>query len=260
MFVRFRRRLSALTIAAAVVACGGDSSTNPTSYPPATLNQALAELSIPALSAGGASFLGVDAAAPALDVTSCPYSATVQSFVCTPISESGLTVEQSFTLLTGAGAKQSAFDAATTDAVRANTTVDGTLVEQGTTLDLSGQQQLTLSGLVSGPHVLNGTSSITAAGTVVEESSTYPVDITVSTSIANLVLPVNETGSSQVWPSSGSITVDVNGSIGPVSVSQARTKIEFSGTSTVTVTVSGGGVSKSCKVDLAQEAPECVTG
>jgi hypothetical protein len=250
MFVRFRRHLSALTVAAAVVACGGDSSTRPTSYPPATLNHALAELSIPALAAGGTSFLGVDAAAPALDATKCPYSATVQSFVCTPISES-------VTLLTGAGGKQSAFDAATTDAVRANTTVDGTLVEQGTTLDVSGQQELTLSGLVSGPHVLDGTSSITAAGTVADESSTYPVNISVNTSIANLVLPVNETGSSQVWPSSGTITVDVSGSIGPVSVSQARTKIEFSGTSTVTVTVSGGGLSKTCQVDLTKAAPVC---
>jgi hypothetical protein len=257
MFVRFRRHLSALTVAAAVVACGGDSSTRPTSYPPATLNHALAELSIPALAAGGTSFLGVDAAAPALDATKCPYSATVQSFVCTPISESGLTIDQSFTLLTGAGGKQSAFDAATTDAVRANTTVDGTLVEQGTTLDVSGQQELTLSGLVSGPHVLDGTSSITAAGTVADESSTYPVNISVNTSIANLVLPVNEAGSSQVWPSSGTITVDVSGSIGPVSVSQARTKIEFSGTSTVTVTVSGGGLSKTCQVDLSQAAPAC---
>jgi hypothetical protein len=257
MFLRFRRHLSAFTIAAAVVACGGDSATGPTSYPPATLNQALAELSIPALSAGGASFLDVDAA-PSLDPTKCPYSATVQSFVCTPISESGITVNQSFTLLTSSGARQSDFDAASTDAVRANTTVAGTLVEQGTSLDLTGQQELTLSGLVSGPHVLNGSSTITAAGTVVDGTTTYPVDITVATSIANLVLPVNETGTSQVWPSSGTITVDVNGSIGPVSVSQARTVITFNGTSTVNVTVSGGGLSKSCKVDLTKAAPECV--
>src|SRR5678816_4478115 len=155
MFVRFRRHLFALTVAAAVVACGGDSSTRPTSYPPATLNQALAELSIPALAAGGPSFLGVDAATPALDPTNCPYSATVQSFVCTPISESGLTVNQSFTLLTGSGGKQSAFDAATTDAARPNTTGAGTLVGQGTTLDVTGEQELTQSGLDSGPHVLN---------------------------------------------------------------------------------------------------------
>ena len=258
MFLGFRRHLSALTIVAAVVACGGDSATAPTSYPPATLDQALAELSIPALAAGGSSFLDVGAASPTLDATKCAYSATVQSFVCTPISESGITINQSFTLLNGSGAKQSAFDAATTDAVRANTTVAGTLVEQGSSLNLTGQQELTLSGLVSGPHVLNGTSTFTAAGTIVDGTTTYPVNITVATSIANLVLPANDGGSSNVWPSSGSLTVDVNGSIGPVSVSQARTVITFSGTSTVNVTMSGGGVSKSCKVDLTKAAPECV--
>ena len=258
MFLRFRRRhLPSLALAAAV-ACGGDSATAPTSYPPATLDQALAELSIPALSAGDNSFVDLGAAAPSLDPTRCAYSATVQSFVCTPISESGITINPSFTLLTSSGAKQSAFDAATTDAVRANTTVAGTLVEQGTSLNLSGQQQITLSGLVSGPHVLNGTSTLTAAGTVVDGTTSYPVNITVATSIANLVLPAHESTSSQLWPSSGSVTVDVNGSIGPVSVSQARTIITFNGTSTVNVTMTGGGVSKSCKVDLTKAAPECV--
>ena len=255
MFLPFRR-LSVLVIAAAAVACGGDS-TGPTSYPPATLNQALAELSIPALAAGGPSFVDVGTGASSLDPAKCPYSATVQSFVCTPISESGITINQSFTLLSGTGAKQPAFDPTSTNAVRANTTVAGTLVEQGTSLNVNGQQELTLSGLVSGPHVLNGSSSITLAGTVTDQSSTYPVNITVATSIANLVLPANEAGTSQVWPSSGTITVDINGSIGPVSVSQARTVITFSGTSTVNVTVSGGGLSKSCKVDLAVAEPVC---
>jgi hypothetical protein len=103
--------------------------------------------------------------------------------------------------------------------------------------------------------VLNGTSTISLAGTVEDETSTYPVNITVSTTIANLVLPPNATA--QAWPSSGTITVDVNGSIGPVSVSQARTTITFSGTSTVDVTMTGGGLSQSCKVNLAVSEPVC---
>ena len=254
MLVRFRRQLSVLALAVVAGACGSDS-TGPTNYPPPTLDQALAELSIPALSAGGASFVDVGAGAPSLDPTSCPYSAAVQSFVCTPISESGVTVNQSFTLFNASGGKQGAFDPATTESVRANTTLGGTLVEQGTSLTVNGQQQLTLSGLVSGPHVLNGTSTISLAGTVEDETSTYPVNITVSTTIANLVLPPNATA--QAWPSSGTITVDVNGSIGPVSVSQARTTITFSGTSTVDVTMTGGGLSQSCKVNLAVSEPVC---
>ena len=255
MFVRFRRQLSVLALAAVAGACGSDS-TGPTNYPPATLDQALAELSIPALSAVGNSFAEVDAT-PSLDPANCPYSAAVQSFVCTPISESGVTINHSYTLLGASGAKQAAFDPASTDAVRANATVGGTLVEQGTTLTLNGQQEITLSGLVTGPHVLNGTSTISLAGTVEDETSTYPIDITVGTTIANVVLPPN--GTAQSWPSSGKITVDVDGSSGPVSLSQARITITFSGTSTVDVTMTGGGLSKSCKVDLAVEAPVCVT-
>ena len=249
-----RSSLAAIAFAAFATACGGDS-TGPANYPPATLDQALAELSIPALSAGGASFVDVGGGTPSLDPTSCPYNPAVQSFVCTPIAESGVTVNQSFTLLSASGAKQPAFDPASTNAVRANTTVGGTLVEQGTTLTVNGQQELTLSGLVSGPHVLNGTGTISLAGTVQDETSTYPVNITVTTTIANLVLPPDAT--SQTWPSSGTITVDVNGSIGPISVSQARTTIKFNGTSTVDVTVTGGGLSKSCKVDLTEKEPVC---
>jgi hypothetical protein len=242
-----------MVVASFAIACGGDS-TGPTNYPPATLDQALSELSIPALSAGGASFVDIQGA-PSLDPARCPFSPSVQSYVCTPISESGLTVNQSFTLLNGSGGKQSAFDPATTEAVRASTTIAGTLAEQGTTLTVDGEQQLTLSGLVSGPHVLNGTSTISLAGTVEDETSTYPVNITATTTVANLVLPPNATA--QAWPSSGTITVDVNGSIGPVSVSQARTTIKFDGTSTVEVTMTGGGLTKSCKVDLAVAEPVC---
>ena len=254
MFVWFRRRLPVLALAVAAGACGSDS-TGPTNYPPATLDQALSELSIPALSAGGSSFVDIGTGTASLDPTSCPYSATVQSFVCAPISESGITFNQSFTLLNASGGKQAAFDPATTAAVRTNATVGGTLVEQGTTLTVDGQQELTLSGLVSGPHVLDGAGTISLAGTVTDATSTYPVNITVSTAIASLVLPPN--ASEQAWPTSGKITVDVNGSIGPLTVSQARTTITFSGTSTVDVTMTGGGLTKSCKVNLAVAEPVC---
>jgi hypothetical protein len=256
MLVRFRRRLSVLALTIVAAACDGDS-TSPTNYPPATLDQALAELSIPALGATGPSLVGIDVGAPSLDPASCPYSATEQSFVCTPIFESGITIDRSFTLLNASGGKQSAFDPASTAAVRANTTVGGTFVEQGTSLTVDGEQEITLSGLVSGPHVLNGTSTISLAGMVADATSTYPIDITVGATIANLVLPENEAGSADIWPRSGKITVDVTGAIGPVTVSSTRTTITFSGTSTVDVTVSGGGLSDSCQVDLAVEEPVC---
>ena len=252
MAARFRRSVSAIVVAA-VVACGGDT-TGPASSPTPTLNQALSELSIPALAVGGLALAGIDGPAPSLDPSACPYSAAEQGFVCTPISRSGITIGQSFTLY-GASGLQSSFDPASTSSIHATTAINGNSVGQGTSLTVSGRQETTLGGLVSGPHLLNGWSAIRIVGTASDETSTYPVSVTVNTSITDLVLPTNANGV-QVWPSSGSITADINGTIGPLYVSQ-RTEITFSGTSTAYVGVSSGGGSKSCRVDLAVAQAVC---
>ena len=252
-----RLRTSVCVVALFVTAVACRDSTGPGSQAPATLDQALAELTIPALTAGvGLSVVGLTGPAPTLALATCPYSATVQSFVCTPISESGITLGQSFTLLSASGAKQSAFDPAATASIVVNATVGGTVVEQGASLTVNGQQELTLNGLVTGSHVLEGWSTIAITGTVTDETATYPVNFRVNTSIFNLVLPPNEAGSAQVWPSSGKITALVNGTFGPASVSQ-QTVIMFNGTSTVSVGVSSGLMSKTCKVDLAVAQPVC---
>ena len=248
---RFRNSVAAVAFTASA-ACGGDS-TGPSSSTK-TLNQALAELSIPALAVGGLSLVGIDGPAPSLDLSACPYSAADQGFVCTPISESGITIGQSFTLY-GASGLQSSFDASTSS-IHATTLINGSSVGQGTSLTVSGRQETTLGGLVSGPHLLNGWSAIRIGGTVSDETSTYPVSVTVSTSILDLVLPTNADGA-QVWPSSGSITGDISGTIGPVYLNQ-RTEITFTGGSTALVGVTGAaGGTKSCKVDLAVAQAVC---
>ena len=121
MLVRFRPGLFALVLAAAS-ACGSDSATAP-DVTPATLDQALAELSIPAIGSASGVFFDAGATAPALLASRCPYVAASQSFVCTPYSASGVTIDQAFTLRTASGATQSAFDAMTTAAVSVNTTI-----------------------------------------------------------------------------------------------------------------------------------------
>jgi hypothetical protein len=257
MFVRFRRQLSALALAVVAGACGSDSSTGPSvTTQPATLDQALAELTIPALSAAGAAFGDITPSAPALGTGRCPYVAAVQSFVCTPISASGVTVDQSFTLLSASGARQSAFDA-TTAAVRANTTMKGTVNDDGTNFTIDGQQELTLSGLVSGPHTLNGTSTTKLKGTIVDGTTSLPLDLTVGTTITNLVLPANATPGSSIWPASGSVVVQVSGSVSGFPTGTTKVTMTFTGGSTVNVTVTGPGVSQSCKVDLSKADPVC---
>src|SRR5215207_343641 len=251
----FRRHLCAIVLAAPAVACGGDS-TGPGSNEPATLSQALAELTIPALAVGGLSLVDIDTPAASLEPTTCPYSAELQSFVCAPISESGITIKQSFTLLSASGAKQSAYDPTTTASVKASTAVAGIFVKPGISLAVDGQQEITLSGLVSGPHVLDGWATDVITGTVEDGTATHPVSMRVNTSITDLVLPAHEAGSARVWPSSGRITGYVTGSVGPLPVSQ-QTVILFRGTSEATVSVSSGILSKICRVDLAVAQAVC---
>jgi hypothetical protein len=251
--LRIRAGLAALVLAVVAGACGSDSSTGPDSTP-ATLDQTLAELSLPALTAGGAAFVDVSDDVPGLLASRCPYSAAAQSFVCTPVSASGLTVNQSFTLLSSSGAKQSAFDAATTAGASAKTTISGNINESGTTLAVAGQQEITLSGLLGGTHSLNGSSTLTLKGNLSDGTSTFPVDLTIGSTIANVVLPANTTPGAVIWPLSGTITVQVSGSVGGLSIGTITDTISFTGTSTVNITSTGPGGTQTCKVDLATGA------
>ena len=257
---RIRSSVAAVALVVAVVAC--DDSTGPKSSP-VTLDQALAELSNPALASTGPTFVDIGDLTPSVDLPACPYSAESQKFVCPPVTKRGITLRQSFTLLTAQGVKQSTFDPTTTDSVRANTDVDGTLAEQGTNVRVYGGQEVTLTGLLSGPHVLDGFASIVVAGTVDDGTSTYPVNVRVNTSIDELVLPDDAAGSAPVWPTSGRMTVDVAAVSGATSPAflNGRTVIRFlNGTSIVDVTVtSGDGLAEAvgCTVDLAVSKPAC---
>ena len=259
MFARIRTSLSVLALAAIAGACGSDSSTGPSSNQSTTLDQALTELTNPALSAANSAFFNVDAAAPApaLLASRCPYVAASQSFVCTPFATNGVAINQSFTLLTASNATQAAFDAATTDAVRATTTVAGTVTQSGTSLAIDGQQELTLSGLISGPHTLNGTSTTKIKGTIFDGVQSFPLDATVTNTITNLVLPAKTPGTAQLWPSSGTIVVENTGTVGGFSSGTTRITMTFSGSSTVSVTVLGPGVLQSCKMDFSKSNPVC---
>lgn len=254
---RVRSYLSVIALAVVAGACGSDSSvTPPLTSQPVTLDQALTELSIPALSAAAESFGGVGAVAPALVPSRCAFEASSQSFVCTPIATNGLTINQSYTLFSASGARQPAFDKATTASVRANTAVAGTVLEGGTALTIDGQQELTLSGLLTGTHTLDGTSTTRITGNVASGSTQIPLTSTITTKITSLVLPATS-GDGQKWPTSGTIVVESSTALGPAAPAVTRLTLTFSGSSTVTVSIVGPGISQTCKVDLANKAPSC---
>ena len=71
-------------------------------------------------------------------------------------------------------------------------------------------------------------------------------------SIVNLVLPANTTPGAPIWPASGTVTVQASGTFAGVPTGTQRVTMIFLGSSTVDVTVTGSGISKSCKVDLSK--------
>jgi hypothetical protein len=250
--VRRPHAILALALATLAAACGSDSSTAPNSQS-VTLDQALSELSSPALSAAAASFDVGAPALPALASSRCAYQAATQSFACTPIVASGVTATQSFTLLDGSGAPQSAFDKATTSAVRANTTVAGTLLEGSEQLTIDGQQELTLSGLRTATHTLDGTSTVH----VVSVEGTLSSDFTVNTTITGLKLQPPTVEGTHPWPTAGTIVVEISSSIGGTTYGMIRATLTFTGSSKVNVTLTGPGGSDTCTIDLASSAPSC---
>jgi hypothetical protein len=243
----------AVALGTLAVACGSDSSTGPSAQP-VTLDQALSELSTPAVSSMSSALAAGAPALPALASSRCTYQASTQSFACTPVVATGLTVTQSFTLFDGSGAPQSAFDKATTSAVRANSTVSGTIQSGGNQLTIDGQQELTLSGLRTAMHTLDGTTNLHVVSTGNVDS-----DMTATVTITGLKLQPPTADGTHPWPAAGTISVQVGTILSGTPLGSVLAIATFNGTSKVTVkiTSSGGLVVTTCVIDLASQSPSC---
>ena len=253
---RLRSRLSAVALVVAAGACGSDAAVAPASTAQTTLDQALSELTLPVLGKAGGSISDLFPGGPQLGAR-CSYAAVSQSFVCPPATANGLTINQSFTLLTTSGATQSAFDHATTESVRTNTAVAGSITSDGATLTLDGQEELTLSGLVTGRHTINGTGTAHLVGALPDASS---FDIRMTSSITSLILPANTTPGAQVWPASGTIVVETLATLTGFPPATLRLTLMFNGTSKVNVTVTEDGFTRTCQQDLATPTQEPMCG
>jgi hypothetical protein len=243
-----QHRLPAL---AAILALAGacSDSTRPSNDPPADLTQVLAELQPSSL----APLNGAISVVPVMDVgapvpSSCSYDGTSKSFLCPSVSVGDITLSRSFTLLDASGAPQTTFDKTTTAAVRMRSTFVGTVTAGATSMVMDQEQELTLSGLLTGVHTLNGTSLGHMSGTVAGGPAPIPISTTISTTITNLVLPRSSSGSR--WPLSGTVAASMTdaGFVTPVTTTIT---IGFNGTSTVTVTLSTNGFTSTSTVDLA---------
>lgn len=249
------RCLHFAALGAIISACSSDSSVAPNRQP-ASLDQAWREMTLPLLTGAG-SLSGIPAPSIAATLpSSCSYSASTQSFACPSVTVSGLTITRSYTLLDASGRSQPAFDAATTASVRAKTTTVGTINSEGTSLTIDQTQELTLSGLLTGTHTLDGTSTAQVTGTVKSGLITSTVASAVTTSIVKLVVSSAAAGAT-AYPASGTITVDVVTTTDNALSTTVHFQMTFNGTSKVSVVISSALATTHCTLDLANPSAFC---
>src|SRR5690349_21615960 len=126
MSSRIRLVLATLTLALVADACMSDSTVTPDRPAVATLDAALSEFSLPALDYASATFSGAGIVTPTIAPSRCQFDGGSGSFICDALTGYGLTLSQHYTLLDGAGSKQSAYDKATTAGLVVNSAVAGT--------------------------------------------------------------------------------------------------------------------------------------
>ena len=255
-------------MAIALAGCSSSDSTGPSSGNALDLSALISEMASGSASVATAAAVGglPLTATPPLVPSSCQYSAATQGFSCGTFSSDGLTVSATFWVLDAAGHFQSQADASTTDAIRTVTDVKGTvkLDQSGGTgsMTLDNHQDMTLSGLLAGTHVLNGTATSHSDLTLTAPSPMHAVMDGKSVTV-NVTLP--KPGAANRWPMAGTITTDATTATQIASQSVTGTThsvLTFNGSSTVTMTTTfsagSSSFSTTCKIDLAGvSAPVC---
>ena len=245
---------SILGVACTVLTACGDS-TAPGSTQPLSLDAALAEVnsaqtySTAGLAAGGMVLpIPINFLAPP---SNCPFNASTNSFVCPGRSVGGLTSTIWFQLFDDSNQPLTEFNPNTVAAIRMVIDMSGTLAANSSstslTTTLARHSDQTLSGLRTDRHTLNGTGTTNITTTIGSQT----VSGTGSDKTTDVVLP--PPGSATHWPLSGSISMDLSSGMGGTAFSSSFT-MTFNGTSKVMITMTFGGTTRTCTLDLSAPA------
>jgi hypothetical protein len=257
MPTHLRPRLLAWAVFGLALAACSDNPTGPSTGTP-DLSALLAELSSPTISSATRAILpaGVgEMTIPAIDPGRCPYSASTGFFVCQDLVVNGITITRIFRLIDAAGNSQSKPDAQTAVLEMVNT-VKGTMSApagfgSNGTVTLNDSSDMTLSGIRTEQHTLNGFSKDAMVGTFESNGVTLPLNSVITQTTNNVVLPNAKAG--QKWPQSGSITIDDTSDIETGASSPVTTHVvmTFNGTSVVTITFTDTFGTTTCHFDMA---------
>lgn len=242
-------RIGAAALLALTGACSSDS-TAP-GAPAASLEQVFSEASLSSLSAYTGTFTPVPA-----PLTTLPAPGTCDpdgggGFLCPTVVISGVQLNRKFVMYDAQGVVQQQFVSGTTEKVRFESAGHGTVTSGTNSYTVDQAQVLTLSGLTTSTHLLNGTS----AWSVTERPVTGVQVTSVAVTFNNLELPKESGG----YPGGGSIDLTLTST--PVSARMLQAHLAFNGTSKVAVTGNIGGLPlPPCTLDLAAQPPSCPIG
>jgi hypothetical protein len=257
-------------LVAIVAGCGSDS-TGPKSSAPLDLASVVSQLAYSGLaSVPGAATLALIPATvipPAVAPAACPFVAAT-GFTCPAVTAAGLTFNVSFFLYDASNQPQTQLGIiGSTASVRTIVDTRGTLAlpagSGGGSVAITDHSDNTLSGLQGPNLVINGTST-SHYDVTPDATGTSPVVhslVDATTLTRNVVFPARGSANGG-YPLSGTITSDVStsstvGAFPQISVT-VHLVLTFDGTSTPTVTIQLGDITKTCKVSLSgQSAPVC---
>ena len=204
---------------------------------------------------------GVTASLPAPTAAGCAYSASSQSFVCPSVTMNGMTITMSYFLYDASGHSLSVLSKTSVDAIRTVMDMSGTTTpmraDMSGSISMTRHQDQTMSGLLSGNHVISGTASATMSGTMMMSGSSLSMSSTEADTTLNLVPPA--AGGSAHYPQSGTQIMNQTTTMGSQGTFGVRTAITFHSDGTATAVTTIAGQTHTCTINLASPtlAPSC---
>jgi hypothetical protein len=188
----------------------------------------------------GASFESPGDFRPGL--SGCTFSGS--SFQCPATTRNGLTVTRTITLLDAGGQTESAYDPLLTASIHVVADISGDVTHGPWTATVIRHRDFTITGLAGTEttRTVNGTGNESVTHSR-DTNKPRAYDITGSSVVTDVVLPVRTTDGGNGWPTSGTITrtFTITVTAGPnAGKTTTRTiTITFNGTSNPTATING---------------------
>jgi hypothetical protein len=175
-------------------------------------------------------------------LTGCTFAGG--SFTCPPTLRNGLTVTRTITLLDADGQTESAYDPLLTASIHIVADVTGDVTHGPWTATVNRHRDFTISGLAGTEttRTVNGTGNETVSHSR-DTDNPRAYNLTCSSVVTNVVMPVRASDGGNGWPISGTITrtCTVTVTAGPnTGKTTTRTvTITFNGTSTPDANING---------------------